>query len=256
VNKLAVAVSILAVSAGTASAADLAARPYTKAPPPMVAAIYDWSGFYVGANAGYGWGRDDHGDRSLPLGGFWTNGPAGNFSGIQRINPQGGIFGGQAGYNWQAANWVFGLEVAGDWSDLRRTDSSIFFPGDSLTSRVESIFTATGRVGYALNNWLPYIKGGYAGADLKTVNFDGVGSSLSHSEWRSGYTVGAGLEYGITPNWTIGAEYAFMDFGSRNWSGATIGPGAGPELFNDRLKISTVTARINYKIGGWGASRY
>jgi outer membrane immunogenic protein len=245
VNRLALAVSILAVSAGTASAADLVARPYTKAPPPMVAAIYDWSGFYVGANAGYGWGRDDHADRLLPLGGFWTNGPAGNFSGIQRINPRGGIFGGQAGYNWQLANWVFGLELAGDWSDLRRTDASIFFPGDSLTSRVESIFTATGRVGYALNNWLPYIKGGYA-----------VGSSLNHSEWRSGYTVGAGLEYGITPNWTIGAEYAYMDFGSRNWSGATIGPGAGPELYNDKLKISAVTARINYKIGGWSASRY
>jgi outer membrane immunogenic protein len=127
---------------------------------------------------------------------------------------------------------------------------------DFLRSKVDGIFTATGRIGYAFNNWLPYIKGGYAGAQLHTTNFDVLGDSLDHSDWRSGYTIGAGLEYGITPNWTLGGEYAYMDFGSRNWTGATVGPGAGPEFFNDNLRISTVTGRLNYRFGGPVVGRY
>jgi outer membrane immunogenic protein len=240
--------------AAPAAAADLPVRAYTKAP--MVAPAYDWSGFYIGINGGGGWAQNDHSDLT-PGGGFFTTGPGGAFGGTQRVNANGALFGGQAGYNWQMSNWVFGLEVAGDGTNMRRTDTSIFFPAtDFLRSKVDGIFTATGRIGYAFNNWLPYIKGGYAGAQLHTTNFDILGDSLDHSDWRSGYTIGAGLEYGITPNWTLGVEYAYMDFGSRNWTGATVGPGAGPEFFNDNLRISTVTGRLNYRFGGPVVSRY
>jgi len=241
--------------ASPAFAADLPARAYTKAPPMAVSPFYDWSGFYIGANAGYGWARDDHADL-VNGGGFFTFGPGGPFGGVQRNEPRGAVYGGQVGYNWQSANWVFGFELAGDGSNLRRTVPSTLAPGEFLRSKVDGFITVTGRVGYAFNNWLPYIKGGYAGADLRTLDFDNLGSSLDHREWRSGYTVGGGLEYGFTPNWTVGVEYAFMDFGTATWRGNTIGPLPTQEFFSDNLKISTVTGRINYKFGGPGVARY
>jgi outer membrane immunogenic protein len=244
-----------------ALAADLPARGYNKAAPVAAAPYYDWSGFYIGANAGYGWARDDHADLQNG-GGFFTFGPGGIFGGRQRVEPRGAVYGGQIGYNWQTSNWVFGFELAGDGSSLRRTNPGIFGPGDFLRSQVDDFLTVTGRVGYAFNNWLPYIKGGYAGADLRTRDFDVLGNSLDHREWRSGYVIGAGLEYGITPNWTVGVEYNYLDFGTSTWSGNSIGPGApgfpppGQEFYSDRLKISTVTGRINYKFGGPVIARY
>jgi outer membrane immunogenic protein len=244
-----------------AFAADLPARGYNKAAPVAVSPYYDWSGFYIGANAGYGWARDDHADL-LGGGGFFTFGPGGIFGGRQRVEPRGAVYGGQMGYNWQAANWVYGLEVAGDGSNLKRTDLALFGPGEFLTSKVDGFVTVTGRLGYALNNWLPYIKGGYAGAALSTRNFDILGNSLNHRDWRSGYVVGAGLEYGITPDWTVGVEYNYMDFGTGTWTDTSFGPGApllpppGQEFYSDRLKISTVTGRVNYKFSGPGVARY
>src|SRR6202171_6746751 len=93
-----------------ASAADLAARPYTKAPPPMMAAIYDWSGFYIGANGGWGSSRK-----------CWDAGTFGpRFIGDEGCHDAtGGVAGGQVGYRWQSSAWVFGLEEQGDLADLR-----------------------------------------------------------------------------------------------------------------------------------------
>jgi len=76
----------------SATAADLGPQPHTKAPPAF-GAIYNWSGFYVGASAGYGWARDVHQDET-PTGIFWTNGPAGPLPGRQTINPDGAVYGG------------------------------------------------------------------------------------------------------------------------------------------------------------------
>jgi outer membrane immunogenic protein len=248
------AASFVAIGVGSVCAADLASRPYKA---PMTSPIYDWSGFYVGLNAGAGWAQNDHSDLT-PGGGFFTNGPGGTFGGTQRINSSGALYGGHVGYNWQMSNIVLGLEVAGDGANIRRTDASLFFPAtDALTSKVSATVTATGRVGYAFNNWLPYIKGGYAGAQLRTTNFDTFGDALDHSDWRSGYTVGAGLEVGLTPNWTMGVEYNYLDFGNRGWSGIS-GPALGSfaESFNDNLHVSTVTGRVTYRFGGPVIARY
>src|SRR5437764_880021 len=101
-----------------AVAADLAARPYTKAPPPMIAAIYDWSGFYIGLNGGGAWSRE-----------CWDNTL---FFGVPTVpafregchNASGAVAGGQIGYRWQASSWVFGLEAQGDWADLKGSNVS------------------------------------------------------------------------------------------------------------------------------------
>src|ERR1700730_3639683 len=103
-KKILIAASLIAASAASASAADLAARPYTKAPP-LMAAIYDWSGFYIGANGGWRSSRDPRRFDTLS-------------ANLGRYDATGGVAGGQIGYRWQAGTWVFGLEAQGDWADL------------------------------------------------------------------------------------------------------------------------------------------
>src|ERR1700750_1753133 len=94
--------------AAPAAAADLAARPYVKAPPPMIAPVYDWTGFYIGANGGWAESRNCWG--FLPVGGVFLS---------QGCNDRsGGVVGGQLGYRWQMGQVVFGVEGQGDWADL------------------------------------------------------------------------------------------------------------------------------------------
>src|SRR4249919_2612777 len=146
--------------AAPATAADLAARPYTKAPPPMVAPIYDWTGFYIGANGGWGQSRNCVDFVNV----------AGTVVADGCRERSGGLVGGQIGYRWQANQWVFGLEAQGDWADLSRTRLSPFFdsrfptfPGFvSTRTSTDGIGLFTGQIGYAWNAALFYVKGGAA----------------------------------------------------------------------------------------------
>ncbi|HZO46823.1 MAG TPA: outer membrane beta-barrel protein [Xanthobacteraceae bacterium] len=257
-RKSLIAIAAVAVSAGAATAADLAR--YTKAPPPVPAPIYNWTGFYVGGNGGYGWSRDKHEDLLPGFGGFWTSGWISPLGPTQTIKPQGAVYGGQIGYNWQAGSWVFGLEGQFNGADIKRNDVSIFFPvTDRLRAKIDTFATVTGRIGYASSNWLPYIKAGYAGANLKTSNFDIFGRHLDNKAWRSGFVVGAGLEYGFAGNWSVGVEYDYMVFGSKSFEGPNLtssGTRFGAERFSDDLRISTVTGRLNYRFGGPVVARY
>src|SRR6187399_2677574 len=154
-KKLALAAAaISALFTGTASAADLAARPYTKAPP-MVAAVYDWSGFYIGANGGWGTSHN-----------CWTNTSVGGVPFAPASegchDADGGTVGGQIGYRWQASQWVFGLEAQGNWADFNGRNRSLFAPAFDNQTRVDAFGLFTGQVGYAFNNALFYVKGGAA----------------------------------------------------------------------------------------------
>src|SRR5262252_3245183 len=119
------ATAVVALGAAPAVAADLPARPYTKAPP-MLAPIYDWSGFYIGLNGGGG-----------------TSHKCWDFEG-RFLAPEGchdatgGTFGGQIGYRWQTANWVFGVEAQGNWADFRGDNISLSIPGDRNQSRIDA----------------------------------------------------------------------------------------------------------------------
>ena len=115
---LLVTASLIALGAAApAVAADLAARPYTKAPP-MIAAVYDWTGFYIGANGGWGSSRNSLGSR---LRRSWSAPRA-------RHDATGGTVGGQVGYRWQAGTFVFGLEAQGNWADFSGSNVSLLFP--------------------------------------------------------------------------------------------------------------------------------
>jgi outer membrane immunogenic protein len=228
---------------------------YKKAPPPAepVAAAYDWSGFYLGASGGYGWAKDAHLDVQ-PGSGAFTNpgGPA------QTIKAEGVMYGGQVGYNWQSSSFVYGLEISGHAANIRKTDPSIFLATDSLSAKVDDIITATGRIGLAFNNVMPYVKGGYATAHLTTTNFDNAPDVLRLSGWHDGFTVGGGVEYGLTSNWVFGAEYNYMDLGTKSVSGTTVFANGTtfPERFSDKLTVATVTGRLSYKFGGPEFARY
>jgi outer membrane immunogenic protein len=241
-------------TAAPASAADLAARPY-KAPPPMVA-IYDWSGFYIGANGGGGWSHK-----------CWdvTNfrGPVTPFrEGCH--DATGGVVGGQIGYRWQSAGWVFGLEAQGDWADLKGSNVSVFIPGWTNHSKIEALGLFTGQVGYAWNNVLWYVKGGAAVTDDKYFGTVTTTGALfdSASETRWGGVVGTGLEFGFAPNWSVAVEYDHLFMGNRTITatsaGVLAGIPAGSIFRTDSIRqdVDMVTARINFRFGGPAVARY
>jgi outer membrane immunogenic protein len=256
------AVALIALGlVAPASAADLAARPYTKAPLPMMAAIYDWSGLYIGANGGWGSSR-----KCWDAGTF---GPA--FIGDEGChNATGGLAGGQIGYRWQSSAWVFGLEAQGDWADLRgsQVNNVIFLrtPGDVTNrSKIDAFGLFTGQVGYSWNNVLFYVKGGAAVTRdvyeaITTVSGD-VGARATESRW--GGTVGGGLEFGFAPNWSLTVEYDHMFMGDRTvgFSSTGIIPLVGPAgtlVGTDRIhqNVDLVTARVNYHWGSPVVAKY
>ena len=249
---------------GSASAADLAARPYTKAPPQMYAALYDWSGFYIGANGGYGSSRK-----------CWDM----NNNGGVLINPRfsegchdatGGVAGGQIGYRWQSSAWVFGLEAQGDWANLKGSNTSLFFGAPfNNGSKIKAFGLFTGQVGYAWNNVLLYVKGGaavtedrYRGITTAAVLGVPAGTTFDRgNETRLGGTVGVGLEYGFAPNWSAAVEYDHLFMGNRDMTMTSTGAfianaGALSRINNIRQDVDLVTVRVNYRFGGPVIAKY
>ena len=245
------AVSLIAMGAvAPASAADLAARPYTKAPP-MVAAMYDWSGFYIGINGGGGSAHTCWDLTALPAGAVIPSLPEGCH------NAKGGTVGGQIGYRWQASNWVFGLEGQGNWADFSASNVNLQFPAIADRTRIDSFGLITGQVGYAWNNVLAYIKGGGAvvGEKYNTTTIATGALVDSAKETRWGGTVGAGLELGFAPNWSVGIEYDHLFMGNRNVSSNTP---AGAFSATDRIgqDIDMGLVRLNYRFGGPVIAKY
>jgi outer membrane immunogenic protein len=260
-------IAALAVSAAGASAADLAARPYTKAPPPVVAAAYDWSGFYAGLNGGGAWSRKcwDANPFVIDLGFI----PPFTVSGSEGCHTaSGGTVGGQIGYRWQKMNWVFGLEAQGNWADLSGSNDSqlAIFAGFANRTKVDAIGLFTGQVGYAWNSMLLYVKGGAAVVHDKyegylTAPQGGlpVGFiSNTGSETRWGAAVGVGGEYAFAPNWSVGLEYDHLFMGSANVR-MTYDPAFIAQLNHDehiRQDVDMVTVRLNYRFGGPVVAKY
>jgi outer membrane immunogenic protein len=206
---------LAALMAGVASSAMAADLPTRKAPPaPQVYAappIFSWTGFYVGLNGGWGGG---------------TGG--GDFG-----SPNGGLVGGTVGYNYQVGQFVAGLEGDWDWADLSKSGVNILGP---YTNKVDSLATARGRVGIALDRALLFVTAGYAGADVRT-NVPGVFSS---TDWRNGGAFGGGIEYAFTNNISAKAEYIYAPFSGQSFTD-------GVNVAKSNLDLSLVRAGLNYK---------
>jgi outer membrane immunogenic protein len=236
-NLLLAAVSLVALSAtAPALAADLAARPYTKAPA-MIATVYDWSGFYIGINGGGASAHTTWDQTAALVGGEGSH------------NATGGTVGGQVGYRWQSAQWVFGLEGQGNWAD---------FSGDNLSgltgftdrSKIDSFGLITGQVGYAWNNVLLYVKGGAAVVGTKNELRAAGATFSSVNDTRWGGTIGAGLEVGFAPNWSVGVEYNHIFLSDKDVTFA------GFQTDRIRQDVDMGLARLNYKFGGPVIAKY
>jgi outer membrane immunogenic protein len=202
-------VALSALVAAPAMAADLARPVYKAAPPPPVYG-YSWTGCYIGGNAGGVWVNKE----------WFDHNPGDPTFGLSdgTHNPSGFIGGVQAGCDYQfAGGFVIGIAGDYDWTDAEASNSSILFPGFTNHSKVRSLASVTGRVGYAWDRFLGYVKGGGAWEKDDYFFTDG-GFSGTASQTRSGWTVGVGGEYAFTNYLTGFAEYDYYDFGNRDTS--------------------------------------
>jgi len=237
-------------AAAPAVAADLAPRTY-KAPPPMMAALYDWSGFYLGLNGGGGSSRD-----------CWTittvAGTAVTPTSEGCHTATGGMVGGQIGYRWQAASWVFGVEGQGDWADLKGSNASLtaLIPYTNQT-KVDAIGLLTGQIGYAWDNVLLYVKGGAAVTDNKYSSFF-TGSGIqfnSASDTRWGGAVGTGIEVSFAPSWSVGVEYDHLFMSNPNITFPATNTAVG-RTDNISQGVDMGTLHVNYRWGGPVIAKY
>jgi outer membrane immunogenic protein len=204
-RKLTVAGLLLTAMAGGALAADL--RVPVKAPvaPPPAFAM-NWTGFYLGAQAGYSWGKDDV---CQYFGGVLA---AASCRDLGANSFVGGV---HAGYNVQFGQIVLGLEA--DVEAARRHESASWGGVNGYSYETRSNWQASlrGRAGYAFERALIYLTGGAAFAPRKhayTALQDAV--TINFSSHRTGWTLGGGLEYAFAGNWTARAEYRFTDWGT------------------------------------------
>jgi outer membrane immunogenic protein len=280
---------IVAVLAGlfgatSALAADLAAPVYTKAPV-YVDPGYNWTGFYLGGNLGYSWGRSS--DTST-----FTNGGGTLLStSVGRSNLDGIVGGGQAGYNWQMQGWVWGLEgdiqgtgergsrdiscatgvctpstvttttttraatgFFGAVLPLITTTTTTITPGAAipatLTQKIDWFGTVRARGGVLVTpRVLFYATGGLAYGQVNSSETIG-GSPFSSSDTRVGYTVGGGIEGAIGGNWSAKLEYLFVDLGRTSGSFATAIPASGGGMlasnYSSRVTDNVLRFGVNY----------
>jgi outer membrane immunogenic protein len=230
-----------------------------------MAPVWNWSGFYIGINGGYSWGRSSR-DLNFfnPLNGVTI---ATGTGGGRDLN--GGLFGGQVGYNWQASNWVFGLEADAQWTGQRGSTTVLcpvagcfptVVPGGtvaSLEDKLQWFATFRGRVGVTVTpSVLLYATGGGAWGEVQSTlglgGFTATGIPVTvagtTSTDRFGWTVGAGIEAMFSPNWSAKIEYLYLDMGSISNS-VVLPTAAGFPLganVTSRITDNIIRAGINY----------
>ena len=233
---LVAAAAVVVAASGQALAADLQAP---SLPPPLPAAVYHWTGFYLGINGGFGTGNSN-----------WSDGVIGT---IGSFPTSGSLVGGTAGANYQIAEYVFGIEGDGDWTNLRGNSgstcgaiSAVVTAPVSCQTQSQWLATVRGRVGYAFDRILLY---GTAGAAFGNVQTGLNPPSTSDSAVEAGWTVGAGVEVAFAQNWTAKAEYLFVDLPNATCTTAANCGGAAGSIvsFNENI----IRAGVNYKFGPW-----
>lgn len=235
-KRLLFATATVVAFASAANAADLPARTYTKAPPPITppAIIYNWTGFYIGGHLG------------------------GAFNGSNDFFGSDGRFlgGVQVGADYQFnTNWVLGVEGQYSWTD-RKTTAVDFLPGGfTISDRNSNLGSVTGRLGYAWGPALLYAKGGVAFREGNHVNvydtFTGAPVAFTSSRDSVGWTVGGGLEYLFTQNWSGKIEYQYYNFGNTDVTIPVAPATLAPAAVSYRADVHTIKAGINYRFN-WG----
>jgi outer membrane immunogenic protein len=226
---VALAAAGLALSGIAAHAADMPRAqpvPYYKASE----APFSWTGFYIGINGGYGWGRSSWSDPTLGA-------ASGDF------NTNGGLLGGQLGYNWQTGPIVLGVETDADWSNIKGSTAGLGGvcaadgSGGQCQTKQDWFGTTRGRIGYAFGRLLPYVTAGAAYGDIKALETSG-----NATQTRFGWSAGAGVEYSFNRNWSGKVEYLHLDLGTASlFSAASPAATLSVPVTNDLVR-----AGINY----------
>jgi outer membrane immunogenic protein len=218
-------------------------------------APFAWSGWYIGAHAGYGWGKNQWKDFIDPVNPLnVVPGPDADYS----LN--GALVGGQVGYNWQVSGGVLGIEADASWADLEGAggNSPAFFGGClqqmKCNTDIEALGTITGRMGLVVDRALLYAKGGIAWA------YDQHATGYKHdpdpsvtywddpAQMRWGWTVGAGVEYLLGAGWSTKLEYNYIDLADER-----VTFDYAPQTFGGRATseevLHTVKLGLNYRFG-------
>ena len=240
-------------AAGQALAADMPASYPSPQPPASyypAAAPFNWGGFYVGANGGYGFGTSVWSAAAVTS----ATSPPSSAIATGPFDLRGLLAGGTLGLNLQADAFVFGVEADGDWTNLIGSSSYCGMASISIgaaagaTCETKSVAFGTlrGRLGYAFGRVLVYGTGGVAGARLEAglnppATFDGAANF--------GWTGGAGIEFAFADNWTAKVEYLYASLGSMTCNTpANCGTSVPVSV---SLTENIVRAGINYKFGPW-----
>jgi len=258
-KKFVLAVAVMSLYSPPGFAADLAPQMFTKAPA-LTELAYEWSGFYVGGNIGYSWGRARTdgalaGTQNVSV--FRTAGPTLISSVNSAValpltahsNIDGVIGGGQAGYNWRRAQWLFGLEADLQGSDEHAHGDVCTIAGCPAGSavftanyRLDWFGTVRGRIGVlAMDRILLYATGGLAYGHFSA---DAPSLPVSWGSTRAGWTAGAGAEVAIDHNWSVKLEYLFVDLGNVGGNSAPAATTVTNALSTPSLGFNTVTTTI------------
>jgi outer membrane immunogenic protein len=230
-KKCVLALLCSSVLLSAANAADL--RPAYKAPALTPAPL--WTGFYIGGNVGYGWGK-------VSLNGL--NG---------EMNPNGVNGGVQVGYNYQINNVVLGVE--GDFQGADHKDNinlTAFGATGNLDVKSDWFATVRGRIGYAFGPFMPYVTGGVAFTQAKANADASAGgvtvATASTDKTSTGYAIGGGIEYAIDRSWSVKAEYLHLGFGKQTYdfTGAVLGA-TGTVSGDVKLDFDIARVGVNYR---------
>ncbi len=187
---------------------------------PLYAPPYDWSGFYVGGKGGYAFGSADVGGASTDSNGW--------------------MFGATVGFNQQTGQWVWGVEGDFDYTLIKGNPTNTSVALCASGCEVKSVFfgTARGRLGYAIDRFLPYVTGGGAIGSMKISSATGA----SETNTPLGWTVGAGVEYALDDGWSVKVDNLYTQFTSTTCSAATCGVDT-----DYKLRFSSIRGGFNYR---------
>jgi outer membrane immunogenic protein len=206
---------------------------------PFAAPLYDWTGFYIGGHFGAGWSTTTATDRT---GGSFA--PAG--AGVDITSNAGFLGGGQLGYNYQTGPWVFGVEGDFSYTDIHGATTTVAAPANvGLTSRLNWVGTVTGRLGYTWDRTLLYAKAGLAFGNVTLDITPPKVAVFDSKDTRTGWTVGAGAEYALWNNWSLKAEYNYLDLGTRTVTATS--PTGASVLADSKVTEHMIKLGANYK---------
>jgi outer membrane immunogenic protein len=228
-GRVIVLAALLCVAFGPAA---IAADMPVKAIP--AAAVYNWTGIYAGGSVGYGWAKKD-----------WTD-PLGPPFDAGSHNATGWLGGFQLGGNYQFGSFVVGVEGQYSWAKLKGSHISLVDLADTLTTQVDCTANVAARIGYAFDRTLIYGRGGVAWIRDAHRKIDLGAIEGMADTTRTGWLLGAGIEYAFWGNWSARLEYNYMSFGTQRLN--FIDPAGGPPApFDIKQNLQTVMLGLNYR---------